>query len=697
MKEPAALAAILVIAAVAISAENLNKPWAFAVPSPHFPRFSSSDLKYDILLNDFFARHWFAQPGPSAYTGDQQTFWREWNALCTAWVDTSRNPANGHDYNADLRDFLLRVHLDEDGYVYTYPPSSGYRNKLGWPFPDYTQSGGLARGWDWDKPEAGQDGWTLAGGGTTSIGSGGVWKIVLTEPDASIETRNLAVDAFQSPYIILGMSVSRYGRAALEWTTDKGPDWSEANRIEFTVGVSASVTDYYLPVYQKPGWRGKITALRLRPLVTVPDDGAEVALDRIHCAYDTRHPVSNTSLILASWRCYLWTGDDAFLKQNIDRLRAAAHYLRDRLGGDKEGMITIPYWGHDGTSGISPKQRVGYGLGSDYWDLLPMGHKSAYANGYYVAALRAMADLEDAAIRLNVKANPYGEDAESFRKQSQTVARKCTSFFWDSSKGRFIGCEDAAGSRHDYGFAYLNLEVLYYGLGDQEKAKAIYSWLDGTRTVEGDTSTGKDIYRWRFAPRATTKRNVDWYIWLWNHPEGIPWGGQVQDGGTAAYISFYDIMNRIRYNGPDDAYARLREILDWYLEVWDAGGYRDYYKQPDRGALQGGGQPGGLGLDAEFVETTLVPLTFLYGFLGIDATPKGLVIEPKLPKALDRAGVRGLTYRGAELAITAAPAKITVQCTRNPGNRSFLLGGRRVTGTFERTVEGRHVVLKPAD
>ena len=699
MRKFALIAAVLIAAAAAAAqASNLNKPWEFPVPSPHFPRFFSSNLKYDILLNDFFARHWFAPVGPSAYTGDQQTFWREWNALCTAWIDTSRNTANGHDYNADLKDFLLKVQLDSDGYVFTYPPSSSYRNKLGWPFPDYTHSGGLSRGWDWDKPEAGQDGWTLTGGGTTTIGSDSTWKMILTEPGANIQIDKLSIEAFQSPYIIVQMSVSRYGMAALEWTTDKEPDWSEDNRLLFTVGISRDKTDYYLPVYQQPGWRGKITALRLRPLLAVPEDGIEVALDRIHCAYDTRHPVNNTSFILASWRYYLWTGDDNFLKQNIDRLRLAAHYLRRQLGGDKEGMVVIPYWGHDGTSGISPKERPGYGLGSDYWDILPMGHKSAYMNAYYVAALRAMADLEDAAIRLNIKANPYGEDADSFRKQAKLVAKKAGSFFWDSDKGRFIGCEDATGKRHDYGFVYLNLEALYYGLGDSAKAESIYSWLDGKRTVEGDTSTGRDdIYHWRFAPRSTTKRNVDWYIWLWNNPKSVPWGGQVQDGGTSAYISFYDIMNRIRYRGPDDAYARLKEILDWYSEVWDGGGYREYYARPGWGTLQGGGSAGALGIDAEFVETTLVPLTFLYGFLGIDASPDGLVIEPKLPKELDRAGVRGLTYRGVELTITAMPGKITVQCTRNPRNRSFLLSGRRVSGKFERTIDGGYAILKPVD
>jgi hypothetical protein len=698
MRFPPIVVALTLLVATAASAQNLHRPWEFPVPSKHFPEFFSSNLRCDILLNDLFARHWFAPAGPSAYAGNQQAFWREWDSLCTAWMDTSRNKVLDRDYKADLKSFLLSVQMDPDGYVFTYPPNSVSRNKLGWPFPDYTQSAGLSRGWDWDKPEAGQNGWTLTGGGTTTIGTDSLWNMILTEPDASIQASDLAIEAFQSPYVIVQMAVGRPGTAALEWTTDKEPDWSEKNRVEFAVSASKSPVDYWLPVYRRSGWRGRITALRLRPLTQVPADGIEVALDRIHCAYDTRQPVNNTSFILACRRYYLWTGDDDFLRKNMARIRAAAHYLRYHLKGDEEGMVVIPYWGHDGTSGISPKSRVGYGLGSDYWDLLPMGCKSAYTNAYYAAALRAMADLEDIALHRRIAdVNPYGEDADSFSKQANLTAKRAGSFFWDEKAGRFIGCEDATGKRHDYGFVYLNLEALYYGLGSAEKAERIYSWLDGSRTIEGDSSTGKDIYHWRFAPRSTTKRNLDWYIWLWSDPGSVPWGGQVQDGGAPAYLSFYDIMNRIKYRSPDDAYARLKEILDWYLEVWDGAGYRDYYKQAGRGTLQGGGTPGGLGIDAEFVETTLVPLTFLYGFLGIDATPDGLVIEPKLPKELGHAGVRGLFYRGVELTIAATPGKITVKCTRNPANRSFLLSGRRVSGSFEKTVDGNYAILKPAD
>src|SRR5205823_312106 len=144
------------------------------------------------------------------------------------------------------------------------------------------------------------------------------------------------------------------------------------------------------------------------------------------------------------------------------------------------------------------------------------------------------------------------------------------------------------------------------------------------RIVEGDTSTGADIYHWRFGPRSTTKRNLDYYYWAWSNPESIPWGYQVQDGGGVLGWSYHDLMARIRVLGPDNAACRLREICAWFREVQNAGGYRKYYAaDPKRGTLQGANVAGGLGLDNEFVESVLPPSVMLYGFLGLRPTVDG--------------------------------------------------------------------------
>jgi hypothetical protein len=159
------------------------------------------------------------------------------------------------------------------------------------------------------------------------------------------------------------------------------------------------------------------------------------------------------------------------------------------------------------------------------------------------------------------------------------------------------------------------------------------AWLSGERIVDGDTSQGKDIYHWRFGPRATTKRNIDYYGWFWSTPESIPWGGQVQDGGAVLGFSYHDLSSRLRVYGADNTLQRLKEITQWFDEVQNAGGYREYYKDGKQGTtLQGGGTAGGLGLDHEFFESILVPQIIINGFLGFKPRADGFEIDPKLPK-----------------------------------------------------------------
>ena len=118
-------------------------------------------------------------------------------------------------------------------------------------------------------------------------------------------------------------------------------------------------------------------------------------------------------------------------------------------------------------------------------------------------------------------------------------------------------------------------------------------------------------------------------------------------------FSYHDLMARLETRGPDDAWNRLQEILRWFREVQAEGGYRAYYAKPGRGTLQGGGPPGGLGLDREFMESVLVPQVMLDGFLGFTPTADGYTLEPKLPSDWPSLTVRGIHLHGEVLDITA--------------------------------------------
>jgi hypothetical protein len=226
---------------------------------------------------------------------------------------------------------------------------------------------------------------------------------------------------------------------------------------------------------------------------------------------------------------------------------------------------------------------------------------------------------------------------------------------------------DADGNVHDYGITFLNLEAIHYGFATDEHARRIMDWISGERIVEGDTSQGEDIYHWRFGPRSTTKRNISYYGWYWWGPEGLPWGGQVQDGGAVLGFTYHDLMSRIQVYGPDDAWERLQGIVEWFDDVMAVGTYRDYYAQKEGVSLQGGGTAGGLGLDHEFFESVLVTQVMLDGFLGFSPTGDGVRIDPKLPEDWPELTIDRIHFRGMVLRVTAREGEIELH--REGGRR----------------------------
>lgn len=291
----------------------------------------------------------------------------------------------------------------------------------------------------------------------------------------------------------------------------------------------------------------------------------------------------------------------------------------------------------------------GRGIGNNYWDLLPFGHKDVYASIRYYDTLRKFAILEralDQHPEWGLAGGGGRFDPEELERHAAEVKAEGNRLFWSEETGRFVAGPDVHGVRTDYGFTFLNTDAIHYGFATDAHAKEIMDWLEGRRIVEGDTSVGPDIYHFRFGPRSTTRRNTDYYFWRWNKADSIPFGGQVQDGGAVLGWSFMDLMSRIKVEGPDNAWARLEEILRWFEEVQAGGGYREYYRKKGTG-LQGDGTAGGLGLDREFFESLLVPQVMLAGFAGFSPTAGGCRIDPRLPAAfpsltIDRIHIKGL-------------------------------------------------------
>ncbi len=597
--------------------------------------------------------------------GPQIALWDEWLPNATLW------PARGT--GAELGDMRRRWAqalagrvIDAEGYVATQQ-HDGPAHAAGWPFPLWTQAGGI--GWHfrplgvpgYEAPLTKPDGWRLEGAAAKGVNDRG-WEIEISQKQATLEPPAFEVEARLAPWLRLNWWGSKleHAKCYVEWTTKVEREFSSKRRVYFEpVAVDAASREArtMLRMHCEPEWKGTITKLRIG---FEDAAGGQIIVKSFHTACDTRHNVNNLNFIRGCRDYFLWTKDIEFLRGQMDRIRTAMRFVEREFQTREKKCIYTTWPGHEGRTGVrrvdGKKQIVsGEGIGSNYWDLLPFGGEDALATVYYYDTLLKLAELE----ALVAAHSEWGVSKENAFNPNELVffatevKHHFGQRFWNPATGRF-GTVDLDGQLHDYGFTFLNCEAVAFDIATPHQAKSIYTWLSGERTVEGDTSTGADIYHWRFAARSTTRRNLDYYFWAWSNPESIPWGYQVQDGGAVLGWTHYDLTMRLKTAGPDDVAKRLLAIASWFVDTQHEGGYRAYYtKYPARGSLQGGNVAGGLGLDREFIESVLAPQVMLYGFLGFQPTVDGFSIAPRLPQKWPELTVTRIHLHDQVLDITA--------------------------------------------
>ncbi len=640
-----------------------------------------------------------------ATAGPRIALWDEWLANSTLWPVRGAGTELGAMRQRWAKALSARP-LDADGYVLTQQ-HDGPAHSEGWPFPTWMQAGGI--GWHfhpigvpgYDAPPATTKHWKLQHAQDDGIDARG-WRIELLQPQASAQTPDFTVEARVAPWLRLNWWAAglHHAKCYIEWTTKDDPTLSSKRRIYFAPPPSPTPansveTRTMIAVYRDPAWKGVITGVRIGFANAGP---AQITIKSFHTSSDTRQNINNLNYIRGCCDYFLWSHDTGFLRENAEKMRMAFRFVEREFHTREKKCIYTTWPGHEGRSGVvwhQGKKRIirGQGIGSNYWDLLPFGGEDALATVYYYNTLQKLADLEGKiSTHPEWKVPSTGtDDPADLRHHALEVKTSFDKRFWNSKTGRF-GTVDLDGRMHDYGFTFLNNEAVTFDIASPEQARSIQSWMSGARTVAGDTSTGNDIYHWRFGPRSTTRRNIDYYFWGWSNPESVPWGTQVQDGGAVLGFTYYDLMARLKTAGPDDIARRLQAIADWFEETRREGGYRAYYrKDPARGLLQGGGTAGGLGIDREFAESVLATQVMLYGVLGLRPTVDGFTIAPKLPNDWPELTITRIHLRDQVLDVTATQKgrlKIAATC---PATRELVV--RAPAGMTLESVRGVKVRL----
>lgn len=702
------LAGVMLLACPSVADDDETPPFgagraARTPPPPAFPHFEFAGHQASAeILSQFLWYHFH-----NRLHMRRTLFYHECLGLADLWMGGAEWQDSGRSIQEVHRRNLLGMRIDDDGYVHTHQHYS-HAHEHGWPFPLWPQSGivpdgfhGLTAGWHFQR-ERGPGGWiwdyleiwklddyygdrAVATWETENCVSEGIidgkWRIRATAASPMLTSpAGVQIDAANAPFLQLRWKrIGKPPRRVLpyvEWRRAGDAEFSPNQRMYLRVDEQEAehadvtgATHTMIPVYRHPKWEGTIDRIRL--CLAPGESDVQVDVDAFFSAYDTRHPINNPIFVCASATYFNWTQDIDFLRRNINRMRTALRYQMTEMGGLEHDFIWNRWPGHDGLPGWERDadgqltMHPGHGIGNNYFDLIPFGWQDCYSTLQYYGSLVAMAEIEEA-----VRAHPEWDvamgalalDPDELRAHAATVKRVGNGLFWNEETGRFIACVDRDGNRRDYGFVWLNEEAIWQGFATAEHARSIMDWISGTRIVAGDTSTGPDIYRWRFGPRTTTLRNVDWYGQCWTDPGSLPFGGQVQDGGAALGYTFYDLIARLRICGADDAWQRLQAIVDWEQDVWAAGGYRQFYADGKQGtSLQGGGTAGGIGIDYEFFESSLMPSIVVYGFLGLQPTPEVLRIAPRLPSACPTMSVRNVRYAHATLNFTVSDDEIRVE------------------------------------
>ena len=689
---------------------------------PTFVNFNSSDSGLDSFVNEYLRRHlrFDSESIGTPVVGDCVMFGKEWEAKSLVWFDsTSTNVAD--DRHAKIKKWVNDVPIDRFGYVWssfeTIEPDlsgPGIWFKQGWPFPAYNNHN-HADGFEFNQKST--DGWTVStqGGdeivadaektpGVSSFDWKGSAVVELLSP-------NLSVEGDYAPFVEVAFRMSdtrgfgpdsSFEEIKFMWQTESGGDrWNEVSSKDFatipTTSIPANVNrEFYFPMYLKGDlWNGqKITKVKFQFVAKDDTINATVASNYVRFSFDTRMPWNNSLLLTSAAEYYKFVGDDAFLEKNLNKFRQAAWMYITIMNGST-GLVNMDFFpGHDDLTAVGPmsEEAIGHGLANGWWDITSFPSLNLDNNINFYKLIKSLIYLEEMAQEAGIELaapsitladgtqSKYEMTIEQLKDLLTNIRTKIQETFYDEETGRFFAGRSTidysylddennqvvhkAGDKIDYGFVYLNLIAVTEGIATEAQANSIMSWINGDRIIEGDNYTGKDIYKWDFAPAMTTKRNVSHYVFGYNAKAQWEFGGQVQDGGTAIFLSYYDLMARNTATdfGAESAFDRLKSIQTWYESIKKAGGqgvnfYRDFYDDPDfnhyllpsgePNSLQGNSRAGGLGLDFEFVEASLLYASVPYLFFGLDSfNYNELSISPTLPESLEYWEIENLMYHG---------------------------------------------------
>ena len=672
--------------------------------------FFSSDSRFDSFMNEFFMRHMRYNDLRihDFPVGAGQPVWKEWESMIGGfWNAAPQNLTTHYATNQWIKNWLTFDYMsrqDRQGYISTSVGITTDDWGQGWAFPSYKHNRSDAFGEEFTNNT---NGWTGENGVTVKHASENNEGYLVAE--SASKTGEIAfvspalnggkgIGAFRAPFLHFSwqFKMNEGSRAAdvedlyvYFQTKDSGDTWSDDRCVKYSEYASV-VTPFekangvaqgtFLNMFLNNEWgrdvanTKQITRLKF---VLKAKDGQKIAgnmrFNFIRADFDDRLSSNCGSYIIAAKNYLSYARNKNLLTQILPVARGAMQFYLTHLDAAELGVISNAYLVGHFNSG---KEGVGIGIGDGFWDAIAFPNVNLYSNLTFHQALKSMIYPEQMAADMQIEVpqtTVLGKDMQTsvaYRETAETLTAKlerCESVmrekFWDDAKGRFVAgnydTEDGSSTTDqvmDYGFLMFNLQTVTDGIATPAQAERIMSWVCGERVIEGDTSTGDDIYKFLFAPRFSTKHNPTDATW----PVGQAreWEIGVRNGGAVMQTSYYDLLARSMVKGGDNAFERLQGIEDFYYAVKAKGGqgmefYREYFRDLGigmQGNYQGGGDnEGPIGIDCEFLEAALLFVSVPDAFFGMIPQYDGtLSVQPNMPAALDYWRMENLHFGDAK-------------------------------------------------
>jgi hypothetical protein len=328
----------------------------------------------------------------------------------------------------------------------------------------------------------------------------------------------------------------------------------------------------------------------------VPGTEFEPGLTRFGYNAAGAYTDDNIIQIIGGRAYYLYSGDLAFVRQQLPFYRRAVAWYLSKRNGDGLVSLTPAHW---------------------YYDAMEASGVTTYHNALLYRALVDLAGLERAA---GNEARAAGDEAEAAGLKA-AINRV---LWWDDAPGgpRYVDWITPDGTRIAYAADLCQFPPVAFGIASPEQARKLLATLD-RRIAELERGDGYAGYAslsayWPVPASVNT------------HPANQGYGNYM-NGGSFLCMTYWEVMARCAAGDAEGAWRRLRRFAEGTRLTGERGYIGNNWVMQD-------GRIGLWASDEPYLsDMVAVPAALVQGILGIRQTDTGLEVRPVLPAGLQRA------------------------------------------------------------